>query len=298
MAEYTTLARFSAGDNISRAFPNLWQWSRGQVLQIEGLTLPASYTVHFSNSPFGYDPNAEGQIGDAEGVDVPDSMLQSGQPVYAWIWLSETTSAETAAQVIIEVNRRAQPPNYEPTPEEETIIDEAIAALNNASSSIGSLKLGLIQNSGNIFADVGTFSPRPTPALTVTWSDNNTKAHIVGTPAYETMISLYSFESPQTPAPPLEFDTEFTLMFGSDSPSISLWIKIDENEQTLTDDTKITIPTGTEYFEIALVIGAGTVDNNVLIGIPFSTSRLELEDEIDDLRMDPITNAQIDELFT
>lgn len=127
-----TTAIFGSGDNVARALPNLWQWDRGAKLVIEGLDLPTSYAVHFSNSPSGYDENEGSQLGDASGVTIPDEMLQAGLPIYAWIWLATTTSAATAAQVVIQINQRVMPPDYHPSTSQETIIDEAIAALNAA----------------------------------------------------------------------------------------------------------------------------------------------------------------------
>lgn len=127
-----TTAIFGSGDNVARALPNLWQWDRGAKLVIEGLDLPTSYAVHFSNSPSGYDENEGSQLGDATGVTIPDEMLQAGLPIYAWIWLATTTSAATAAQVVIQINQRVMPPDYHPSTSQETIIDEAIAALNAA----------------------------------------------------------------------------------------------------------------------------------------------------------------------
>lgn len=61
----------------------LHQWDYGQLLQFSGIDLPTVYTVHFSNVGIG--GTAKTQIGDENGVDIPDEYLTSGQEVYAWV---------------------------------------------------------------------------------------------------------------------------------------------------------------------------------------------------------------------
>ena len=109
----------------------LWQYDYGQVLQFEGLDLPSAYEVHFANAPHGV--NSTTQIGDAGGVQIPDAYLQTGECVYAWVYLHDgETDGETEYMVTIPVTKRAKPTNATPTPVQQDVITETIAALNTA----------------------------------------------------------------------------------------------------------------------------------------------------------------------
>ena len=73
---------------------SLWQYDYGQILQIEGITLPATFEVHFS------DQDQEGesliQIGAVKDktaqVQIPDSFLRKAArgnySIYAFIYLT------------------------------------------------------------------------------------------------------------------------------------------------------------------------------------------------------------------
>ena len=109
----------------------LYQYDYGQILKFTDLDLPTAYEVHFSNN------NASGesitQIGDADGVSIPDNLLRTGLPVYAWIFLHTGSSdGETVYKATIPVIQRAEPSEDPPTPAEQSAISEAIEALNEA----------------------------------------------------------------------------------------------------------------------------------------------------------------------
>lgn len=107
----------------------LYQWDYGQVLHFEGLDLPSAYIVHFSN--VGVGGTAKTMVGNADGVDIPDEYLTTGQTVYAWVYLhAGEDDGETVYSVIIPVTQRPQPTEDEPTPVQQGVIDQAIAALN------------------------------------------------------------------------------------------------------------------------------------------------------------------------
>ena len=109
--------------------PSLYQWDYGQVLTFDGLKLPDSYEVHFSNKPEG--GQAEVRIGTADGVSIPDRSLESGEPVYAYVFLhSEQDDGETVYLVQIPVKKRPKPFYNKPTSVQQSEITEAIAALN------------------------------------------------------------------------------------------------------------------------------------------------------------------------
>ena len=111
----------------------VWQWDKGLTLvwpDAQAATLPETYEMHWSNEPRG---TASVHVGTRDGVILPDEYVNSGKPVYGWVYVpSQDGSAVTVYDIIVPVTQRAQPSDYVPTPEEQTVIDEAIAALNDA----------------------------------------------------------------------------------------------------------------------------------------------------------------------
>lgn len=127
-ARNITTAFFSGGNTAMTA--PLYQWDYGQVLSINGLTLPAAFQVHFSNYPrSGTTTTSIGQDGQ---VVIPDVYLTKGLPVYAFIFLHNgEDDGETEYVITIPVNARPQPTDEEPTPEQQSEINQIIGALNN-----------------------------------------------------------------------------------------------------------------------------------------------------------------------
>lgn len=125
--------RFQSGQTAALASAPLYQYDAGQILMIEGLTLPDYFQVHFSNRPDG--GSSYNALGTPAGVPVPDNVLQSGSDVFAFVYLSDEDSGETVYAVKIEVIPRPELPVDTPTPEQTTIIQQAIAALNTAASA-------------------------------------------------------------------------------------------------------------------------------------------------------------------
>ena len=109
---------------------DLYQYDYGQRLILEGVQLPVAYEVHFANSAHGKSKTA---IGDATGVDIPDEFLLSGGNVYVWLFLhAGEDDGETEYRGMIPVIGRAKPTDTEPTPVQQDVITQAIAALNAA----------------------------------------------------------------------------------------------------------------------------------------------------------------------
>ncbi len=118
---------------------SLWQYDYGQILQIEGITLPATFEVHFS------DQDQEGesliQIGAVKDktaqVQIPDSFLRKAAggnySIYAFIYLTDTESGETKYKITIPVRARPKPnTDLVDAPEEKKFFREAIEEVNNA----------------------------------------------------------------------------------------------------------------------------------------------------------------------
>lgn len=121
-------ATFSAGCTQIDADRKLWQYDQGQILQLVGLDLPDAYQVEFSNSRD--KGSAKAQIGGPDGVSIPDEYLTTGKPVYAFlVGHTAEEDRETEKLVVIYVNARSQPTDEPITPEQQTIVDQLIAAL-------------------------------------------------------------------------------------------------------------------------------------------------------------------------
>ena len=118
---------------------SLWQYDYGQILQIEGIALPATFEVHFS------DQDQEGesliQIGAVQDktaqVQIPDSFLRKSAggnySIYAFIYLTDTESGETKYKITIPVRARPKPnTDFVDAPEEKKFFREAIEEVNNA----------------------------------------------------------------------------------------------------------------------------------------------------------------------
>lgn len=126
-----TVAVFSDGGRETTAAP-LWQYDYGQILQLAGIPeLPVAYEVQFSNDR--EKGSAKTQIGGEDGVAIPDEFLVTGKPVFAWVFLhAGEEDGETVYQVTIPVRRRSRATDAPPTPQQQSAITEAIAALNAA----------------------------------------------------------------------------------------------------------------------------------------------------------------------
>lgn len=109
----------------------LYQYDYGQELQFFGLNLPDVFEVHFSNTDS--TGTAKTAIGQSGTVVIPDEYLETGLPVYAWVFLhDEQTDGETEYKVTIPVVKRPKTTNEEPTPVQQDVITQTIAALNTA----------------------------------------------------------------------------------------------------------------------------------------------------------------------
>ena len=114
----------------------LYQYDSGQHIVFKGVDLPASYQVHFSNDEFG---RSKPMIANSSGVDIPDEYLLSGQSIYVWVYVVGEDHAETEYRGIISVIRRAQPTDIEPTPVQQSAIDQIVGTLNNAVTNVNDI---------------------------------------------------------------------------------------------------------------------------------------------------------------
>ncbi len=119
------LSRWQKNQSLS-----LYQYDYGQRLLFENVELPQAYEVHFSNSESGESITV---IGTLTGVDIPDELLLTGDPIYLWVFLhSDIDDGETKYSGVINVIKRPEITDVEITPVEHDEIADVLAALSNA----------------------------------------------------------------------------------------------------------------------------------------------------------------------
>jgi len=104
----------------------------GQVLEIIGIDLPDTFECIFSNSVTSAGVGKK-MIGSAQRVLIPDEYLTTGQTIYAWILLHDTEDdGRHMYSIRIPVADMPDTSPEEPTPVEQSVISQAITALNSA----------------------------------------------------------------------------------------------------------------------------------------------------------------------
>lgn len=102
----------------------------GLYLKLEGLELPATYEVDFSNDE--HNGTSVTMIGNADGVLIPNQFISSGKDVFAFLYHVGADFGRTIYKFRIPNKLRPDRTDEEPTPEEQSVIDQTISALNDA----------------------------------------------------------------------------------------------------------------------------------------------------------------------
>ena len=124
----SNITRVAFGTRNAITAPPLWQYDYGQMLVFTDLTLPDTYETHFAQEGAATSYTV---LGDENGVAIPDILLQSAVPFNAYLYLhAGANDGETEKVVHFPVNARSRPDNGTPTPVQQDVITEAIAALN------------------------------------------------------------------------------------------------------------------------------------------------------------------------
>lgn len=138
----SNIIKVSFGNRREATASAQWQGDYGQILQFYGLKLPDTYEVHFANKP--HDGQAKTQIGNADGVEIPAEYFVSGENIYAWIFLhTGADDGETEYMATIPIKRKPQPTGEPPTPQEQSVITQAIAALNEGVERVEDIADGI-----------------------------------------------------------------------------------------------------------------------------------------------------------
>lgn len=105
----------------------------GLYLQIEGVELPQTYEVDFSNSES--NGTSVTMIGNADGVLIPHQFIDTGKDIFAFLYHVGANYGRTVYKFRIPNKVRPDRTNEQPTPEEQSVIDQTIAALNEAAET-------------------------------------------------------------------------------------------------------------------------------------------------------------------
>lgn len=116
----------------------VFQYNEGdQLLVIDGITLPASYRVDFSNHIDNY--MAYTVTGDASGAVIPPEILANGNTIYAFYVDESGDTVTTQYRIEIPVIRRPMPEDYVPSPSSHGIINQLTQDVGDLKSDLGDL---------------------------------------------------------------------------------------------------------------------------------------------------------------
>lgn len=112
-----------------------YRYDYGQALSITGITLPDVFEAHFATVDGSQTVTMLGHDG---VVEIPDELFLTAKAIICYIYLhDETTDGRTVYTIKIPVKERPEPSDVEPTPVQQDIITQAIAALNDAVTQTG-----------------------------------------------------------------------------------------------------------------------------------------------------------------
>lgn len=111
---------------------DVWQWDYGQILRIQGLDLPTAVEVDFAVAGASESIARIGTTKDGvTDVVIPDSLIETGKNLVAYIYLRDSASGNTEYQIDMLVTKRAKPEAYD-TPGDKELFGQAIEAVNAA----------------------------------------------------------------------------------------------------------------------------------------------------------------------
>ena len=123
----------------------------GLYLKIEGVELPSTYQVDFSNDE--HHGTSVTMIGNADGVLIPHQFIDSGKDVFAFLYHVGDNYGRTVFKFRIPNKLRPDRTDEEPTPEQQSVIDQTISALNEAVAQTAQDKADADVSAQNASAD-------------------------------------------------------------------------------------------------------------------------------------------------
>ena len=119
----------------------IWQWDYGQILRIQGLTLPSAVEIDFSlNNTGGESTPRIGVTKDGvTDVVIPDFILEKDTAqdycAYAFIYLTDDVSGQTEYKIILHVKARPKPEGR--TGDDTTTMAAILKAVNEIAERTG-----------------------------------------------------------------------------------------------------------------------------------------------------------------
>lgn len=139
MNDGIVIANFEKERTTKSVF-GVWQYNYGQILRIQGLTLPTAVEIHFAlQKTGGISTTRVGITTDGvTDVPIPDSMLENEDAtqdysIYAFIYLTDETSGQTEYRITLGVKTRPRPEAFD-RPEDAELFREAIKAVNESAA--------------------------------------------------------------------------------------------------------------------------------------------------------------------
>lgn len=119
-------------DSTHTKVSDVWQYDYGQILRIQGLDLPTAVEVDFAVAGASESIARIGTTKDGvTDVVIPDSLIETGKNLVAYIYLRDSASGNTEYQIDMLVTKRAKPEAYN-TPEDKELFGQAVEAVNTA----------------------------------------------------------------------------------------------------------------------------------------------------------------------
>lgn len=119
-------------DSTHTKVSDVWQYDYGQILRIQGLNLPTAVEVDFAVAGSSESIARIGTTKDGvTDVVIPDSLIETGKNLVAYIYLRDSASGNTEYQIDMLVTKRAKPEAYD-RPEDKKLFGQAIEAVNTA----------------------------------------------------------------------------------------------------------------------------------------------------------------------
>ena len=119
-------------DSTHTKVSDVWQYDYGQILRIQGLNLPTAVEVDFAVAGSSESIARIGTTKDGvTDVVIPDSLIETGKNLVAYIYLRDSASGNTEYQIDMLVTKRAKPEAYD-RPEDKELFGRAIEAVNTA----------------------------------------------------------------------------------------------------------------------------------------------------------------------
>ena len=160
---------YEEGETVSSSETPAYQWDKGVILVLSGIEVPEGSILQ-ANCHFDTQDNAVTSLVTVQNgeiqVAVPDIVMTRGVQVFATVQLTKSDSTITIYEARLPLIRRAKPHDYEQDEGEDTIVDDLISAVNEATA--------LINKFANVEATLETSEEIDEPTVAVSSTEDTT----------------------------------------------------------------------------------------------------------------------------